>query len=91
VYYCISVTLVLFPLYLCYIVVSLAISLNISMLYIRSHFVPKIIRITLNSFSKDNIPGPDGWTVEFYLHFLDLVGPDLLELVEDSKLQGKIF
>jgi hypothetical protein len=50
--------------------------------------VPKIIRI--KSFSKDKSPGPDGWTVEFYLHFFDLVGPDLLELVEDSRLQGKI-
>jgi hypothetical protein len=46
VYYCISVTLVIFTLYLCYIVVSLAISLNISVLYLRSHFVPKIIRIS---------------------------------------------
>jgi hypothetical protein len=29
----------------------------------------------LKSFSKDKSPGPDGWTVEFYLHFFDLVGP----------------
>jgi hypothetical protein len=44
----------------------------------------------LKSFTKDKIPGPDGWTVEFYLHFFDLVGVDLLELVEDSRLRGKV-
>jgi hypothetical protein len=38
----------------------------------------------------DKIPGPDGWTVEFYLHYFDLVGTKLLELVEDSKLHGKV-
>jgi hypothetical protein len=45
----------------------------------------------LKSFSKDKSPGPDGWTVEFYLHFFDLVGSDLLELVEDSRQHGKIL
>jgi hypothetical protein len=48
------------------------------------------ILVALKSFSKDKIPGPDGWTVEFYLHFFDLVGPDLLELVEDTRLSGKV-
>jgi hypothetical protein len=36
-------------------------------------------------------PGLDGWTVEFYLHFFDLVGKDLLELVEDSIIHGKVI
>jgi hypothetical protein len=49
------------------------------------------ISVALKSFSKDKSPGPDGWTVEFYLHFFDLVGPDLLELVEDNKLHGKVI
>jgi hypothetical protein len=46
--------------------------------------------VSLKSFSKDKSPGPNGWTVEFYLHFFDLVGPDLLELVEDTRLSGKV-
>jgi hypothetical protein len=45
----------------------------------------------LNSFNKDRSPGPDGWTVEFFLHFFDLVGTDLLDLVEDSRLRGRII
>jgi hypothetical protein len=44
----------------------------------------------LKSFSKDKIPGPDDSTVEFYLHFFELVGADLLELVEDSRFIGKV-
>ena len=27
------------------------------------------VKNTLNMFAKDKIPGPDGWTVELYLHF----------------------
>jgi hypothetical protein len=49
------------------------------------------ISAALKSFSKDKSPGPDGWTVEFYLHFFDLVGQDLLELVEDTRLNGKVI
>jgi hypothetical protein len=44
----------------------------------------------LKAFSKDKIPGPDGWTVEFYLYFFDLMGDDLLDLVEDSRLRGAV-
>jgi hypothetical protein len=45
----------------------------------------------LKYFSKDKSPGPNGWTVEFYLHFFDLVGPELLELVEDTRIKGKVI
>jgi hypothetical protein len=48
------------------------------------------ILVALKSFSKDKIPGPDDWTVEFYLHFFDLVGPNLLEIVENTRLSGKV-
>jgi hypothetical protein len=43
----------------------------------------------LKLFAKDKSLGPDGWTVEFFLHFFDLVGGDLLEVVEDSRTRGK--
>jgi hypothetical protein len=44
----------------------------------------------LNSFKRDKIPGPDGWTVEFYLHFFELVGDDLWDLVEDTRIRGVV-
>jgi len=49
------------------------------------------ISAALKSFSKDKILGLDCWRVELYLHFFDLVGSDLLELVEDTGLNGKVI
>ena len=40
------------------------------------------IETTLRSFKKDRSPGPDGWPVEFYLHFFDFLGNDLLLAIE---------
>jgi hypothetical protein len=43
------------------------------------------IKSALENFKKERSPGPDGWTTEFFIFFFDLVGEDLLEMVEDSK------
>ena len=45
---------------------------------------------TLKTFKKDKSPGPDGWPIEFYLAFFDLLGPDLVKLVETSKRLGQV-
>lgn len=39
----------------------------------------------IHFFQKDKSPRPDEWLVEFYLGFFDLVGGDLLKVVEESK------
>jgi len=44
----------------------------------------------LNSFARDKSPGPNGWTAEFFLHFFNLMGDDLLDLVEDSRIRGSV-
>jgi hypothetical protein len=45
----------------------------------------------LKDFAKDKSPGPDGWTVEFFLHFFELVGEDLLGMVEESRRKGEVI
>ena len=44
----------------------------------------------LKGFKKDKSPSPDGWLVEFYLHFFDLVGHDILKAVTQSRNEGRV-
>ena len=44
------------------------------------------ILVTLKAFETSKSPGPNGWTVEFFLHFFDLMGPDLLAMVEEFRI-----
>lgn len=46
---------------------------------------------TVKWFKKDKNPGSDGWLVEFYLAFLELLGQDLLAVIEESRLTGHIY
>ena len=48
------------------------------------------IEQALKSFRKDRSPGPDGWPVEFYLHFFDLLGMDLLSAVDLTRVSENI-
>eukprot|EP00253_Pinus_taeda_P010868 PITA_10868 len=44
----------------------------------------------LKAFSKDKCPGPDGWSIEFFLCFFELLKHDLLHMIEDSRISGHI-
>jgi len=46
---------------------------------------------TLNWFKKDKSPGPDGWIIEFYLAFYDIIGQDLLKVVDDYRISGRMY
>ena len=48
------------------------------------------IEDALRSFKKDKSPSPDGWPVEFFLLFFDLLGRNLLKAVECSRMSGRI-
>jgi hypothetical protein len=45
---------------------------------------------TLKGFSASKSPGPDGWTVEFFLAFFYLMGNDILEMVEETRRKGRV-
>eukprot|EP00253_Pinus_taeda_P034952 PITA_34952 len=49
------------------------------------------VEAAMKSMGKDKSPGPDGWTIELYLHFFDLIGSDITEVVEESRLKGEIY
>jgi len=44
----------------------------------------------LKTFKNDKSSGPDGWSVEFFSHFFELVGGDLLEMAKEARISGKI-
>ena len=48
------------------------------------------LKVALQSFQKDKSPGPDGWTIEFFIDLYDVLGADLLKVVEDTRLFGRI-
>ena len=48
------------------------------------------LKDVMNSFQKDKSPGPDGWTIEFFLGFFDFIGQDILSLVEETRLSKRI-
>lgn len=45
---------------------------------------------TLKWFKRDRSPSLDGWPVEFYLTLFDILGPDLLTIVEECHTQGRL-
>ena len=48
------------------------------------------VEMALKTFKRDKAPGPDGWLVEFYLNFFDLLGPLLVNMVESSRIMGRV-
>ena len=48
------------------------------------------VECALHSFKKDRSPKPDGWPVEFYLFFFDLLGEELLSAVDYARVSGCI-
>lgn len=58
--------------------------------YIQRDVTKDEIEQTLKIFAKDKAPGPDGWPVELYPHFFEIMGDELLELVNFSRINGYI-
>eukprot|EP00253_Pinus_taeda_P010356 PITA_10356 len=43
------------------------------------------LQAVIKDFKKDKIPGPNGWSIEFFSHFYDIFKADLLRMVEASR------
>lgn len=44
----------------------------------------------MKAFKKDKCPGPDDWTIEFFIHFFDIIKLDLLRMVEAARISSSI-
>eukprot|EP00253_Pinus_taeda_P017522 PITA_17522 len=49
------------------------------------------VESVLKSMQRDKSPGPDGWTAEFFQHFFEFIGDELVAVVEDSRHSGSIY
>jgi hypothetical protein len=58
--------------------------------YLMEEVTEKELLEVLHSFQKDKSPGPDGWTIEFFLGCYEIIGTDLLKMVEDTRISGRI-
>lgn len=50
----------------------------------------KEVEVNIKLFAKETSPGLNGWTIEFYLHFFDLLGSELVSAIEYSRVFGVI-
>jgi len=48
------------------------------------------LEATLKWFKRDKSLGPDGWKVKFYLSFFEIIGSDLLKVIEESRISGSM-
>eukprot|EP00253_Pinus_taeda_P025512 PITA_25512 len=49
------------------------------------------VEVAMKLMGKDKSPGPDGWTIELFLHFFEQIGAEITEVVEESKQKGVIY
>eukprot|EP00253_Pinus_taeda_P004149 PITA_04149 len=49
------------------------------------------VESVIKSMAKEKSLGPDGWTIELFLHFFDLIGAEITEVVEESRMKGEVY
>jgi hypothetical protein len=49
------------------------------------------VEAAMKLMGKDKSPGPDGWTIELFLHFFDQIGTEITEVVEESRQKGEVY
>ena len=59
--------------------------------YLTQDIKKEEIKKVLHSFQKGKSPGPDGFTLEFFLGFYDKINEDILAVVKESRRAGKVL
>eukprot|EP00253_Pinus_taeda_P034216 PITA_34216 len=49
------------------------------------------VEAAMKLMGKDKSPGPDGWTIELFLHFFYQLGTEITEVVEESRQKGAVY
>ena len=49
------------------------------------------IETAMKLMGEDKSPGPDGWTIELFLHFFEQIGAEITEVVEESRQKGAVY
>ena len=44
------------------------------------------VEVVLKGFKKDKSPGPDGWPIEYFLAFFDVIGEELTSVAEQARV-----
>ena len=57
---------------------------------ITSWITLKEVKMALNGFARSKRAGPYGWTVELFLEFFDIMGPNILATMEESIMYDKV-
>ena len=42
----------------------------------------------LKKFTESKVPSPDGWSVEIFSEFFNIIWEDILEVVEESRVKA---
>ena len=56
-----------------------------------SHVSMEEQKVILGKSKKERIPCPDGWTLEFFVAFIEILGNDLLQVIEYSRVTYRIL
>eukprot|EP00253_Pinus_taeda_P035564 PITA_35564 len=49
------------------------------------------VEAEMKIMAKDKSPGPDGWTIELFLFFFELIGSEITDVIEESRLKGEVY
>ena len=58
---------------------------------VTKHISKEELLQVLTSFQKDKMPRLDGWSIEFFIGFYEMIEEDQIRVIEKSRLNGKFL